>query len=72
MALAGATPYLRLFALARGGALLAKGAASGEAKRVALARFFSDNLAVAAPGLAKCVMAGGASALEGAAALGAD
>ncbi|MGA8170570.1 MAG: acyl-CoA dehydrogenase, partial [Methylocystis sp.] len=68
---AGATPYLRLFALARGGALLAKAAASGEPRRIAIARFFSDNIAVAAPGLAKVVMAGGASVLEGGAALGA-
>ncbi len=69
-ALAGATPYLRLFALARGGALLAKGAArSGDARRIALARFFSENLAVAAPGLARVVMSGGASVLEAGAAL---
>src|ERR1700736_1451276 len=41
-ALAGATPYLRLFALAGGGVLLAKGglAAEEEGKWVALARFF--------------------------------
>jgi alkylation response protein AidB-like acyl-CoA dehydrogenase len=71
MALAGATPYLRLFALARGGTLLAKGAASGDARRIALARFFAANIAVAAPGLARVVMAGGASTLEGGAALGA-
>jgi alkylation response protein AidB-like acyl-CoA dehydrogenase len=64
-ALAGATPYLRLFALARGATLLMKGAAPGDAKRVAVARFFADNLAVAAPGLARVVVAGGASVLGG-------
>jgi hypothetical protein len=69
VALAGATPYLRLFALARGGTLLAKGAASGEPRRIAIARFFADNLAVAAPGLAKVVTTGAASTLEGGAAL---
>ena len=47
-ALAGATPYLRLFALARGGTLLAKGAAQGgDARRAAIARFFARNIAVA-------------------------
>jgi len=69
VALAGATPYLRLFALARGGTLLAKGAASGEPRRIAIARFFADNLAVAAPGLARIVTAGAASTLDGGAAL---
>jgi len=69
VALAGATPYLRLFALAARRNLLAKGAASGEPRRIAIARFFADNLAVAAPGLAKVVTAGAASTLEGAAAL---
>ncbi len=69
VALAGATPYLRLFALARGGTLLAKGAASGEPRRIAIARFFADNLAVAAPGLARIVTTGAASTLEGGAAL---
>ncbi len=64
-ALAGATPYLRLFGLTRGATLLIKGAACGEAKRVAVARFFADNLVVAAPGLARAVMAGGSSVLEG-------
>jgi hypothetical protein len=69
VALAGATPYLRLFALARGGTLLAKGAASGEPRRIAIAHFFADNLAVAAPGLARVVTTGAASTLEGGAAL---
>ena len=44
-ALAGATPYLRLFGLAAGGALLARGAVAGkDAGRIALARFFAENL----------------------------
>ena len=56
-ALAGATPYLRLFALARGGTALAKGAlaahrllAGGDSDpvlpgRIATARFFAENIA---------------------------
>ncbi len=44
-ALAGATPYLRLFGLAAGGAYLARGAvAGGDAARVSLVRFFAENL----------------------------
>ena len=44
-ALAGATPYLRLFALAAGGAYLAKGAiAEKSTGRIALCRFFAENL----------------------------
>ena len=44
-ALAGATPYLRLFALAAGGCYLAKGAlAEGAEPRIALCRFFAENL----------------------------
>jgi acyl-CoA dehydrogenase len=44
-ALAGATPYLRLFALAAGGVYLAKGAiADKSAGRIALCRFFAENL----------------------------
>jgi alkylation response protein AidB-like acyl-CoA dehydrogenase len=44
-ALAGATPYLRLFGLASGGAYLARGAvAGGDLARVSLARFFAENL----------------------------
>ena len=55
-ALAGATPYLRLFANAAGGALLAEQAlaaarmaSDGSAPaRIALARFFAENIAVSA------------------------
>jgi len=71
LALAGATPYLRLFALARGGTLLAKGAGQGDARRVAIARFFARSLAVAANGLAREVIDGGAATLEAEAAFGA-
>jgi alkylation response protein AidB-like acyl-CoA dehydrogenase len=45
-ALAGATPYLRLFALAAGGAYLARAAvAANGGQRAALCRFFAENLA---------------------------
>jgi len=66
-ALAGATPYLRLFALASGGALLARGAvASGAAERVALCRFFAENLAVETPALRETAV-DGADGLQAAA-----
>jgi alkylation response protein AidB-like acyl-CoA dehydrogenase len=64
-ALAGATPYLRLFGNAAGGCMLADDAltalriADGEAgARVAVARFFAENLAVQAPGLERAVIEG--------------
>jgi hypothetical protein len=64
-ALAGAQPYLRLFGLAAGGIYLARGAlavvregASDSAGRIALARFFAENLATAAPGLADSITTG--------------
>ena len=72
-ALAGATPYLRLFGLARGGvslaeaALAAHGRAEGgdadpaHAQTIALARFFAANLATAAPGLETVVTEGATS-----------
>ena len=45
-ALAGATPYLRLFALASGGVFLARGALADQSgQRMALCRFFADNMA---------------------------
>jgi hypothetical protein len=70
-ALAGASPYLRLFGLAAGGIYLGKGAlaaarggtASAQAQPIALARFFAENLATAAPGLKETVVSGAASAL---------
>ncbi|HJU32667.1 MAG TPA: acyl-CoA dehydrogenase C-terminal domain-containing protein, partial [Hyphomicrobiaceae bacterium] len=65
-AMAGATPYLRLFGLAAGGTYLAKGAlaaardaaASGGAEAIAVARFFAETIATAAPGLKETVIAG--------------
>jgi alkylation response protein AidB-like acyl-CoA dehydrogenase len=70
LALAGATPYLRLFGLAAGGHYLAKGVLAGleeggahAMESVALARFFAENLSVAAPGLAAMVTSGGEAVL---------
>jgi acyl-CoA dehydrogenase len=61
-ALAGATPYLRLFGSALGGcmlaneALAARGTGDADAQRhVALARFFAETFAVQAPSLEKTV-----------------
>lgn len=65
LALAGATPYLRLFGITAGGHFLARAALAeleetGTAGRsVTLARFFADNIAVSAAGLAATVTAGG-------------
>jgi alkylation response protein AidB-like acyl-CoA dehydrogenase len=70
-ALAGATPYLRLFALAAGGARLADQAlaaraalAAGETdprhtRRIGDARFFAENVASGAGGLEIAVLEGG-------------
>jgi acyl-CoA dehydrogenase len=64
-ALAGATPYLRLFGLAAGGALLAEealaamrlaGNGADAAGRIAIARFFAENLAVQAKSLERTVV----------------
>ena len=64
-ALAGATPYLKLFALAAGGTRLAEealaasrvaGNGADAAARIALARYFAENLAVEAPGLERTVV----------------
>jgi alkylation response protein AidB-like acyl-CoA dehydrogenase len=67
-ALAGATPYLRLFGNAAGGCMLADEAlaalriANGEpASRVAVARFFAENIAVQASGLERAVIDGAES-----------
>jgi len=62
-ALAGATPYLRLFSLAAGGCALAKDAlaaqrAGNPGSTVAIARFFATNIANAAAGLAATVIEG--------------
>jgi acyl-CoA dehydrogenase len=79
-ALAGATPYLRLFANAAGGALLAEQAlaaarmaADGSAPaRIALARFFAENIAVTAAGLETAVTEGATSVNASEAALAAS
>ena len=67
-ALAGATPYLRLFGLAAGGHYLARGALvasrdGGGINHIALARFFAENLCVQAQGLADTVTGGADSIL---------
>jgi hypothetical protein len=79
-ALAGATPYLRLFAYAAGGCALAEDALAASrlnggmngGGHVALARFFAENIAVQAGGLEVTVTEGANSvshiALPGAAA----
>jgi len=69
-ALAGATPYLRLFASTAGGCMLAEealaslrlnGGGSGPdtAGRIAAARFFAENLTVHASALERAVIEGG-------------
>jgi alkylation response protein AidB-like acyl-CoA dehydrogenase len=64
-ALAGATPYLRLFGSALGGCMLASealaarndGEGAGDSLRhVTLARFFAENISVHAPSLERTVM----------------
>ena len=68
--LAGATPYLRLFATATGGAFLAEEAlaaarigSEGEA-RTANARFFAEHLAPGSSGLEREVIEGADSISE--------
>jgi len=78
-ALAGATPYLRLFASAAGGAFVAEEAlaamrlagngAADSAGRIALARFFAENVAVTAGGLERTVTEGAESVTGSEAAL---
>ncbi len=75
-ALAGATPYLRLFGLATGGCLLAQQAQAAlrlgteGPGRAALARFFAENYAVQADALERTVVEGAPGVIEGDAALG--
>ena len=80
-ALPGATPFLRLFGLVQGAACLAQGglAASAALKagetdpahaaRIALARFFAENLLPAASGLEQAILTGGGFADDPALAL---
>jgi 3-(methylsulfanyl)propanoyl-CoA dehydrogenase len=64
-ALAGASPYLRLFGIATGGCLLAKEALAAlrpggdAAARLAITRFFAENCAVGAGALERIVVEGG-------------
>ncbi len=72
-ALAGATPYLRLFGLASGGAFLAEAALASHAamqagesdpahgRRIRDCRFFAENTATGAQGLEHAVVDGAAS-----------
>jgi acyl-CoA dehydrogenase len=68
-AMAGATPYLRLFGLAAAGVYLARGALAAardggaSAQPIAIARFFAENLATAAGGLKDTVVGGADSTL---------
>jgi hypothetical protein len=74
-ALAGATPYLRLFGVASGGCLLAKQALAmkrlGEdaAAALAMTRFFAEQVAVSAGGLERTVVEGAAGVIGADAAL---
>jgi len=72
IALAGATPFLRLFALARGATLLDRSARAATASKdplagryAALTRFFAENIAVDAQGLAQQILSGGAAVAQG-------
>jgi alkylation response protein AidB-like acyl-CoA dehydrogenase len=61
-ALAGATPYLRLFALAAGGAYLARAAvAANGGERAGLCRFFAENMIAETAALKATVVEGAAS-----------
>ncbi len=76
-ALAGATPYLRLFAVAAGGCALAEEALAATrtdsghdaAGRLGIARFFAEHMAVASGGLEREVIGGADAILAAQAAL---
>ncbi len=74
-ALAGATPYLRLFGLATGGCLLAQQALAAlrlgteGAGRAGVARFFAENYAVQADALERTIVEGAPGLIEADAAL---
>jgi acyl-CoA dehydrogenase len=74
-ALAGATPYLRLFGAAAGGCMLAAealtaarlgDASTKPANRIALARFFAENIAVQTGGLEMTITQGAESVADAA------
>lgn len=71
LALAGATPYLRLMGLALAGHHMARGARialkSGgpvAMRHLKLARFFAENISVAGPGLATAIVSGGGAVVS--------
>ena len=76
-ALAGATPYLKLFSIAAGGTLLAREAlaarqladAGDAAARTGIARFFAENIAVEARSLERTIIEGADGVTGGDAAL---
>ena len=74
-ALAGATPYLRLFSIAAGGCLLAQQALAAlrlntdTGSRVVLARFFAENIVVHAPAIERAIVEGSGGVLAADAAL---
>jgi acyl-CoA dehydrogenase len=77
--LAGATSYLRLFGVTAGGCMLAAEAlaasrqadgAADKPGRIAIARFFAENIVVQAPALAEIVTEGADAALTGTAGIG--
>jgi alkylation response protein AidB-like acyl-CoA dehydrogenase len=59
-ALAGASPYLRMFGITTGGWLLARSARTGDGDKQALARFYAQNVLPQARGLLPAVTAGAA------------
>jgi hypothetical protein len=73
--LAGATPYLRMFGQAAGGCMLAEQALAAlrgsddGAARIALTRFYAENIAVQASGLERSVTEGADSIVNAQAAL---
>jgi hypothetical protein len=70
--LSGATPYLRLFGLAAGGAYLAKAGLAGDKQEHAtLARYFAENFLAECTALCETVTEGGASLIAAKSLLGA-
>ncbi len=65
IALAGASAYMRLFGITSSAVYIARGALkqgrneSGPVSAITLARYYAENHAIQAPGLAKSVIAGG-------------
>jgi len=68
-ALAGATPYLRLFGLAAGGGYLARAALAAARgadapSTISIARYFAENMLTAAAGLSTAITTGADAVLE--------